>query len=73
MLEEIVHAFPGAKMLDRTTMNNWDDSVVIAEINRIGKGRIVLAGLWTSVCIAGPALSTLACRQPLWTERSADA
>jgi hypothetical protein len=22
--------------------------------NRIGKGRVVLAGLWTSVCIVGP-------------------
>jgi nicotinamidase-related amidase len=32
---------------------------VIEEINRIGKERIVLAGLWTSVCIAGPALSAL--------------
>jgi nicotinamidase-related amidase len=59
MFEEIVAAFPGAKMLDRTTMNNWEHSAVIAEVNRIGKGRIVLAGLWTSVCIAGPALSAL--------------
>ena len=59
MFEEIVHAFPGAKMLDRTTMNNWEHSAVIAEVNRIGKGRIALAGLWTSICIAGPALSAL--------------
>jgi nicotinamidase-related amidase len=59
MFEEIVHAFPGAKMLDRTTMNNLEYSAVIAEVNRIGRGRIVLAGLWTSVCIAGPALSAL--------------
>src|SRR5713226_5017084 len=29
------------------------------EINRIGRGRFVLAGLWTSVCILGPALSAL--------------
>jgi len=28
-------------------------------VNRIGKSRIVLAGLWTSVCIVGPALSAL--------------
>ena len=52
-------AFPGAKMLDRTNMNNWEDSAVIAAVNRIGKGRIVLAGLWTSVCITGAALSAL--------------
>jgi nicotinamidase-related amidase len=59
MFEEIVAAFPGAKMLDRTNMNNWEDSAVIAAVNRIGKGRIVLAGLWTSVCITGAALSAL--------------
>lgn len=59
MFEEIIAAFPGAKMLDRTTMNNWEHSTAIAEVNRMGKGRIVLAGLWTSVCIAGPALSAL--------------
>ena len=40
-------------------MNTWEDAAVIAEVNGIGKPRIVLAGLWTSVCIVGPALSAL--------------
>lgn len=56
---EILKAFPDAPVIDRTTMNCWEDPNIIAEINRIGAGRIVLAGLWTSVCIAGPALSAL--------------
>lgn len=56
---EIQKAFPGAPIIDRTTMNCWEDAAVIAEVNRIGKGRVVLAGLWTSVCIAGPALSAV--------------
>ena len=56
---EIQKAFPGAPIIDRTTMNCWEDGSVVAEINRIGKDRIVLAGLWTSVCIAGPALSAV--------------
>ena len=59
MFEEITRAFPGQKLLDRTSMNTWEDAAVIAEINRIGKPRIVLAGLWTSVCIVGPALSAI--------------
>jgi nicotinamidase-related amidase len=59
MFNEITDAFPGQKLLDRTSMNTWEDAAVIAEVNRIGKGRIVLAGLWTSVCIVGPALSAL--------------
>src|SRR5580658_2865684 len=59
MFDEIKAAFPKAKFFDRTSMNCWEDKGVIEEINRIGKGRIVLAGLWTSVCIVGPALSAL--------------
>ena len=59
MFEEVTEPFGGQKMLDRTSMNTWEDAPVIAEVNRIGKRRIVLAGLWTSVCIVGPALSAL--------------
>ncbi|AMJ61006.1 hydrolase [Bosea sp. PAMC 26642] len=60
MYEEITSAFPGQKLIDRTSMNTWEDANVIARVNEIGKDRIVLAGLWTSVCIVGPALSALA-------------
>jgi nicotinamidase-related amidase len=59
MFDEIKAAFPKAKFFDRTSMNTWEDKAVIEEVNRISKGRIVLAGLWTSVCIVGPALSAL--------------
>ncbi|GLS88461.1 hydrolase [Cypionkella aquatica] len=59
MFDEITSALPGQALLDRTSMNTWEDAAVIAEVNRIGKDRIVLAGLWTGVCIVGPALSAL--------------
>ena len=59
MFSEITDAFPGQKLLDRTSMNTWEDAAVIDEVNRIGKSRLVFAGLWTSVCIVGPTLSAL--------------
>ncbi|MBA4751396.1 MAG: hydrolase [Sphingopyxis sp.] len=59
MFSEITEAFNGQTMLDRTSMNTWEDAAVIKEINRIGQDRIVFAGLWTSVCIVGPTLSAL--------------
>lgn len=59
MFEEVTAPFPGLKLLDRTSMNTWEDAAVIRRVNEIGKDRIVLAGLWTSVCIVGPALSAL--------------
>jgi nicotinamidase-related amidase len=59
MFEEITAAFPGQKLLDRTSMNTWEDAAVIKEVNRIGKPRLVFSGLWTSVCIVGPTLSAI--------------
>ncbi|SEF95361.1 hydrolase [Bosea lathyri] len=59
MFGEITEAFPDQALLDRTSMNTWEDEAVIAKVNEIGKARIVLAGLWTGVCIVGPALSAL--------------
>jgi nicotinamidase-related amidase len=59
MFSEVTDSFPGQKLLDRTSMNTWEDAAVIDEVNRIGKDRLVFAGLWTSVCIVGPTLSAL--------------
>lgn len=57
--DEVLDAFPGAEVIDRTTMNTWEDPRICAQVNAIGKGRLVFAGLWTSVCIVGPTLSAL--------------
>jgi nicotinamidase-related amidase len=59
MFTEISEAFSGMKVIDRTSMNTWEDPNVIDEINKIDKKKIVLCGLWTSVCIVGPALTAI--------------
>src|SRR5512143_3028570 len=59
MFAEIKSALPGSAPIDRTTMNSWEDKNVIDRVNQLGKGKIVLAGLWTGVCIVGPALSAI--------------
>lgn len=46
--------------IDRTTMNSWEDAAAQKAIVGKGKKKIVFAGLWTSVCIAGPVLSAIA-------------
>jgi len=46
--------------IDRTTMNTWEDVNAYKAITGKGKKKIVFAGLWTSVCIVGPALSAKA-------------
>ncbi len=59
IFDEIKDAFPGADVIDRTSMNTWEDGRVTDRVNQIGKNRLVFAGLWTSVCIVGPTLSAL--------------
>ncbi len=56
---EIRQVFPTEEIIDRTTMNTWEDPRIAERLNKIGKSRLVIAGLWTSVCIVGPALSAL--------------
>jgi nicotinamidase-related amidase len=59
MFREVTDPFPGQALIDRTSMNTWEDEAVIKQVNAIGKTRLVLGGLWTSVCIVGPTLSAL--------------
>ena len=59
---EIEEFYPQASSgyVDRTTMNTWEDVHAYKAITGKGKKKIVFAGLWTSVCIVGPALSAKA-------------
>jgi nicotinamidase-related amidase len=43
----------------RGTFNAWDDADFVAAVERTGRRRLVLAGLWTEVCVMFPALSAL--------------
>lgn len=59
LFDEITEAFPDAEVTDRTTSNAWEDENFIARVNATGKDRLVIAGLWTSVCCNGPVISAL--------------
>jgi nicotinamidase-related amidase len=59
LFPEISDTFVQGAVYDRTTMNAWEDAPVVQRINELGKDRLVLAGLWTSVCIVGPVLSAI--------------
>ncbi|HMN88371.1 MAG TPA: hydrolase [Saprospiraceae bacterium] len=60
IFSEITEVFPNEKIIDRTTMNTWEDVNVYKAITSKNKKKIVFAGLWTEVCIVGPVLSALA-------------
>lgn len=62
VFREIEEFYPKATSgyIDRTTMNTWEDVNAYKAITGKNKKKIVFAGLWTSVCIVGPALSAKA-------------
>lgn len=60
LFPEIREYFPNEKeYIDRTTMNSWEDKRIIEAVEKKGNKRIVLAGLWTEVCINTMALSAI--------------
>ncbi|MEP9033965.1 hydrolase [Enterobacter hormaechei] len=47
---ELLDVFPGQNILERTSMNSWDDQKVRDALKANGKKKVVVAGLWTEVC-----------------------
>ncbi|MCC2955151.1 hydrolase [Massilia sp. IC2-477] len=47
---EILDVFPDHPILERTSMNSWDDQKVRDALARNGKKKVIVAGLWTEVC-----------------------
>ncbi|MBV7393221.1 hydrolase [Mameliella sediminis] len=56
---EIQAVFPDQVPIDRTTMNTWEDDNVVNVIKENGRKKVVMAGLWTEVCVVLPALSAI--------------
>ncbi|MEI4520811.1 hydrolase [Pseudomonas sp. CCNWLW23] len=59
---ELLAVYPQNKILERTSMNSWDDQNVrdaLAESAIAGRKKIVVSGLWTEVCNTTFALSCL--------------
>jgi nicotinamidase-related amidase len=53
-------ALPNIKVIDRTSMNAWEDPKFFAAVQATGRKRLVMAGIFTSVCLAYPAVAALA-------------
>ena len=56
---ELREALPGVPEIDRTSMNSWEDPDFRAAVEKTGRRKLVIAGLWTEVCVAFPALDAI--------------
>jgi nicotinamidase-related amidase len=51
--------YPGQVPIDRTTMNTWEDTRVVERVQQAGRKKVVIAALWTEVCLATATLSAI--------------
>src|SRR6201996_5176590 len=56
---ELVAALPGIQIIDRSTVNAWDDPKVAAAIEATGRKKLIFAGISLEVCAAFPAMTAI--------------
>lgn len=56
---QITDVFPDQDVIDRTLINTWQDAKVVDVVKATGRKQLIMAGLWTEVCVAMPAIQAL--------------
>ena len=57
---QLLDVFPGQPVVERTSMNSWDDEGFREAIKATGRKNILMSGLWTEVCVTWPTIEMLA-------------
>jgi len=56
---ELVEALPGVKIIDRSSVNAFDDERVASAIEATGRKKLIFAGISLEVCAAFPAITAV--------------
>jgi len=56
---QLTSEFPDHQIIERSSMNSWEDKKLVEAVKKTGKKKLVIAALWTEVCLLFPALSAL--------------
>jgi nicotinamidase-related amidase len=59
LIKGLQEVFPEQKPIDRTFINTWEDRNVTDVVKKSGRKQLVLAGLWTEICLAMPTIQAL--------------
>jgi nicotinamidase-related amidase len=60
LIKQLQDVFPDQKPIDRTFINTWEDANVVDVVKATGRKQLVLAALWTEICLAMPTIQALA-------------
>ncbi|VWX62917.1 Nicotinamidase-related amidase [Burkholderiales bacterium 8X] len=59
LFPQITDVFPDQQVIDRTWVNTWQDKQTVDAVKSTGRKQLIIAGLWTEVCVAMPAIQAL--------------
>lgn len=59
IIHQLRDIFPDIEPIDRTSINAWEDRDFVDAVRATGRKKLVMAALWTEVCLAFPALDAL--------------
>jgi len=56
---QLLDVFPGQSVVERSSMNSWDDPGFRKAIEATGRKNIIMTGLWTEVCVTWPTIEMI--------------
>lgn len=59
IIKALQDVFPEQKPINRTFINTWEDAKVTDIVKNSGRKQLILAALWTEICLAMPAIQAL--------------
>ncbi len=59
LLKQLQEVFPEQKAINRTFINTWEDVRVVEWVKKTGRKKLVMAALWTEICLAMPVIHAL--------------
>jgi nicotinamidase-related amidase len=59
IFSQVQAVFPDQKPIDRTFINAWEDRRVVEAAKRTGRNKLVIAALWSKMCLAMPAIQAM--------------
>jgi nicotinamidase-related amidase len=59
IFKQVQAVFPDQQPIDRTFINSWEDRRVVEAVKNTGRKKLVIAALWSEMCLVQPAIHAM--------------
>src|SRR6266446_9867103 len=59
IFKQIQAVFPDQQPIDRSFINSWEDGRIVEAVKKTGRKKLVIAALWSEMCLAQPAIHAM--------------